>query len=75
MSIVFASEMSSHDLRLLGNNLRPAGSTRRKCRPARGEPNRRARHTRRRALVAAVNRSIAGLGERIDRLRARSPVA
>jgi hypothetical protein len=58
MSIVPASRLSASDLSHLGNNLRRDGR-RKITRPG---------STDRRRLVAAVNRSLAGLGERIARL-------
>ncbi len=60
MSIVFASNLSSADLRRLGNNLSD-----------RSQPVKR----KRRRLVQAVNRSLATVGERIDRLHPRPIVA
>ena len=66
MSIVLASRLSSAERRLLGNNL---------CTPVRSKPG--ARHRRERRLVATLNRSLACVGERIERLteRAAVPVA
>jgi hypothetical protein len=56
MSIVPASRLSSSDLALLGNNLRPVAG---------GEVTVR---RRRRRFVAAVNRSLSAVGERVGRL-------
>ena len=50
MSIIPASRLSSSDIELLGNNLRPGVS--------------RARR-RKRFVIAAVNRSLAGLDEKV----------
>lgn len=58
MWIVPASSLSSSDLLSLGNNLRPPLRRKRQC------PNRRA-HAR---VIAAVNRSLAALEERVGRL-------
>ena len=55
MSIVPASSLSGPDLRQLGNNL---------AAPHAG----RARRQRRRARLAAVNRSLAVVGEQVTRL-------
>lgn len=55
MSIVPASRLSTSDLARLGNNF-----SERSCR----SPHQR----RRRALVAAVNRSLATVGEKVSRL-------
>lgn len=53
MSIIPASRLSASDLALLGNNLSP-------CRPPKPREVSRG--------LAAVNRSLAGHGERVDRL-------
>ena len=55
MSVIPVSRLSSADLALLGNNVR---------RSTKGRAGRR----RRRRAVAAVNRSLAGYGERVPRL-------
>lgn len=60
MWIVPASCLSECDLLALGNNVRPRLRTRRRT------PNQRAN----RRLVAAVNRSLAALKERVGRLHA-----
>jgi len=54
MSIIPVSFLSSSDLAFLGNNLRA--------------PTRRRSHRSRRRLLAAVNRSLAPLGERVGAL-------
>jgi len=59
MSIVPASRLSSSDLSRLGNNVRRETGARKTGRCG---------STDRRLLVAAVNRSLAGLGERVVRL-------
>lgn len=56
MSIVPASRLSTSDLALLGNNLFPI----RRPRPSIDQQARR--------LLAPINRSLARVGERIDRL-------
>jgi hypothetical protein len=58
MLFVAASDLSLSDLALLGNNIRPM---RHKTRIA---PDERAN----RRVIAAVNRSLASLRERVDRL-------
>jgi len=58
MSIVLASRLSSSDLSRLGNNI---------CRDS-GRKFRRPGTAARRRLIAAVNRSLAGLGERVAHL-------
>ena len=58
MSIVHASRLSSSDLALLGNNMDPA-----RCRPL---PQ--TERMERRRQLAAVNRSLACVGERVRRL-------
>jgi hypothetical protein len=58
MLFVSASEVSASELAMLGNNIRP------RRRPARRNPDERAN----RRVLAAVNRSLATLQERIDRL-------
>jgi hypothetical protein len=58
MSIVPASRLSSEDLALLGNNVYPPR------RPKRFTPDERAN----RRVLGGVNRSLANLRERIDRL-------
>ena len=63
MLFVSASELSESDLALLGNNIRPGR------RRARVIPNER--HNRR--ILAAVNRSLSTLHERVDLLHP-SPV-
>ncbi|CAN5621325.1 hypothetical protein BH10PLA1_BH10PLA1_17190 [soil metagenome] len=60
MSIVLASSLSASDLRRLGNNL--------------GQRKRPVRRYRRH-LVEAVNRSLATVGEQIDRLHRPTAVA
>lgn len=63
MSILPASRLSTSDLNRLGNNLAPA----RRPRPS---DDRQARR-----LIATLNRSLACVGESIDRLSVpRSPV-
>jgi hypothetical protein len=57
MSIIPASRLSSSDIELLGNNLRPGVS--------------RARR-RKRFVIAAVNRSLAGLDEKVKTLHRRA---
>ena len=61
MSIVPASRLSASDLTRLGNNLRHGEQRRLAPSPRRAE----------RRLVAAVNRSLAAVGERIERLDTR----
>jgi len=56
MSILPASRLSASDLNRLGNNLVPG----RRPRPSIDREPRR--------VLTAVNRSLAGVGERIDRL-------
>lgn len=58
MLFVAASDLSASDIALLGNNIRPS---RRKLRVSPDE-----RENRR--TIAAVNRSLASLRERVDRL-------
>jgi hypothetical protein len=58
MIFVSAAELSSSDLALLGNNIRPV--RRRACKTPDERANRR--------VIAAVNRSLASLKERVDRL-------
>jgi hypothetical protein len=58
MLFVSATDLSASDLALLGNNIRP---TRRRTRR---DPDERAN----RRVLAAVNRSLAGLQERVARL-------
>ncbi len=58
MSIIPASSLSSSELRMLGNNFGPA-----RRRPQRSRPS-----------LAAVNRSLAVVGERVSRLQLRRPV-
>ena len=58
MLFVAASDLSSSDLSLLGNNIRPSARQTRRQRDERA--NRR--------VLSAVNRSLAALQERIDRL-------
>ena len=60
MSIIPASRLSSSDLMLLGNNIRRAA---RRAKPRSND----------RRIVAAVNRSLARLGEQVTCLH--SPVA
>jgi hypothetical protein len=60
MSIVLASSLSESDLCLLGNNMRPRSRTKR--RPPAEQANRR--------VIAAVNRSLAALRERVSGLHA-----
>ena len=65
MSIIRASRLSTSDLALLGNNLT--------------EPDRRVISRRRRSLacrheLAAVNRSLATVGERVGRLLRPGPM-
>lgn len=61
MSIVLAASLSDSDLALLGNNIRPS------TRVHRRSPDVRAN----RRVLAAVNRSLAALDERIARLHPR----
>ena len=56
MSIVRASDLTSADLALLGNNIRPLGR------------RRRPRPKYHRRLLCAVNRSLAPVGERVSTL-------
>lgn len=58
MLFVSASDLSASDLALLGNNIRPG---RRKSRAAPDEQKNR-------RVLSAVNRSLATLKERVDRL-------
>jgi hypothetical protein len=58
MIFISAADLSPSDLALLGNNIRPAH------RRARQYPDERAN----RRVIAAVNRSLASLKERVDRL-------
>ena len=58
MLFVSAADLSASDLALLGNNIRPSR------RQFRRDPDERSN----RRVLAAVNRSIAGLQERVDRL-------
>ena len=58
MLFVAASELSPTELSLLGNNIRPSR------RQARRDPDQRAN----RRVLSAVNRSLAVMQERIDRL-------
>ena len=62
MSIIPVSRLSSSDLTLLGNNLRPDS---RRIRP----------RTKNHELLATVNRSLARLGERVTKLHNRVSVA
>lgn len=59
MSVIPVSRLSCSDLALLGNNIRPPHRA-----GAMTAARRRRRHT-----VAAVNRSLAGHGERVGGLR------
>lgn len=59
MSIIPASCLSASDLAQLGNNLCPEHPRRRRASRLRGQ----------RRLIAAVNRSLATLGERVGRLQ------
>lgn len=59
MLFVHASDLSESDLALLGNNIRPTR------RPRMAAPDER----RNRRVLAAVNRSLATLVERVDRLQ------
>lgn len=61
MLFVSASDLSESDLAALGNNIRPA------TRPQRRSPNAKANQR----VLAAVNRSLAGLEERVSRLHPR----
>ena len=65
MWIVPASELTDSDLTVLGNNIRPATRLHRKA------PNVRANQR----VIAAVNRSLATLDERISRLHPRRPAS
>ena len=58
MIFVAASDVSSSDLSLLGNNIRPSARQTRRQRDERA--NRR--------VLSAVNRSLAAMQERVDRL-------
>ena len=62
MSVIPVSRLSCADLALLGNNVRPS-----RRRDIAGGAATSATRRRRRA-VAAVNRSLAGYGERVPRL-------
>ncbi len=59
MWIISASDLSAADMALLGNNIRPPRPRRRRCDPGQ-RVNRR--------MISAVNRSLARLGERVERL-------
>ena len=61
MWIVSASNLSESELSLLGNNIRPS------TRLHRRSPNVRANQR----VIAAVNRSLAGLDERVSKLHQR----
>lgn len=60
MSIIPVSYLSRHDLRLLGNNVIANGA-----KPSLARP------THQRAQLAAVNRSLAVVGERVTALHRR----
>jgi hypothetical protein len=62
MSVIPVSRLSASDLSALGNNLRPP--SRHAVVPA----PRRPRPTNDKSLVGAVNRSLARVGERVERL-------
>jgi hypothetical protein len=62
MSVIPVSRLSGSDLALLGNNVRPPR------RPGATSGAATAARRRRRRAVAAVNRSLAGCGERVPRL-------
>ena len=57
MSIIPASRLSSSEIELLGNNLKPGVSRTRR---------------RKRFVIAAVNRSLAGLDEKVKTLHRRA---
>ncbi len=57
MSIIRATDLSTADMNLLGNNVGPT---------RRGECSRRTQ--RRRDEISAVNRSLSHMGERVSRL-------
>jgi hypothetical protein len=59
MLFVAASDLSASDIALLGNNIRPGR------RLIRRDPDQRAN----RRVLSAVNRSLASLHERVDRLQ------
>lgn len=61
MLFVAASDLSESDLAVLGNNIRPAARLNRRS------PNVRANQR----VMAAVNRSLAGLDERVSKLHPR----
>ena len=61
MLFVSASDLSESDLAMLGNNIRPS---RRHARHVRRDPDERAN----RRVLAAVNRSLSLLRERVDHL-------
>jgi hypothetical protein len=63
MSIIPASRLSSCDLALLGNNLDPS--------QRRSKPQRR--HVYHRRQIAAVNRSLVNVGERVGVLYTTCP--